>query len=86
MRPPRTAGHFVARFSLDPDAPERGNPFGLPVVGCLRAHGRPALGAGVTFLVGENGSGKSTLVEALAAGRAPRRRTRPWPGCPMASS
>ncbi|WP_226353461.1 AAA family ATPase [Pseudonocardia sp. ICBG601] len=59
-------GHFVARVTLDPDAPTDGYPFDLGVVRWLRAHGGLALYPGVTFLVGENGSGKSTFVEALA--------------------
>ncbi len=61
-----SAGHFIARMSLDPAAPSRGYPFELPVVRWLREHGGLALYPGVTFLVGENGSGKSTLVEAVA--------------------
>ncbi|WP_405415921.1 AAA family ATPase [Pseudonocardia alni] len=60
-----SAGHFIARMSLDPAAPSRGYPFELPVVRWLREHGGLALYPGVTFLVGENGSGKSTLVEAV---------------------
>ncbi|SFM76624.1 Predicted ATPase [Pseudonocardia ammonioxydans] len=60
------AGHFLARTSLAPDAPDAGYPFDLPVVRWLREHGGLVLRPGVTFLVGENGSGKSTLVEALA--------------------
>ncbi|WP_085915247.1 MULTISPECIES: AAA family ATPase [Pseudonocardia] len=61
------AGHFVARVGLDPETPEQGYPFDLPVVRWLRSN--PVLfGPGVTFLVGENGSGKSTLVEAMAVG------------------
>ncbi|WP_224393138.1 AAA family ATPase [Pseudonocardia sp. ICBG1293] len=61
-----SAGHFVARVTLDPAAPTEGHPFDLGVVRWLREHGGLALYPGVTFLVGENGSGKSTLVEALA--------------------
>ncbi|MEU4376679.1 AAA family ATPase [Pseudonocardia alni] len=61
-----SAGHFIARMSLDPAAPSRGYPFELPVVRWLREQGGLALYPGVTFLVGENGSGKSTLVEAVA--------------------
>lgn len=61
-----SAGHFIARMSLDPAAPSSGYPFELPVVRWLREHGGLALYPGVTFLVGENGSGKSTLVEAVA--------------------
>lgn len=61
-----SAGHFVARVTLDPDAPADGYPFDLGVVRWLRAQGGLALYPGVTFLVGENGSGKSTLLEALA--------------------
>lgn len=61
-----SAGHFIARMSLDPAAPSTGYPFELPVVRWLREHGGLALYPGVTFLVGENGSGKSTLVEAVA--------------------
>ena len=38
----------------------------LPVVRYLRAQGRLAFDADVTFLVGENGTGKSTLLEAIA--------------------
>ncbi|MEQ3542004.1 hypothetical protein WHI96_24635 [Pseudonocardia tropica] len=53
-------------MSLDPAAPSTGHPFELPVVRCLREHGRLALYPGVTFPVGENGSGKSTPVEAVA--------------------
>lgn len=45
-------GHFVARVTLDPDAPTDGYPFDLGVVRWLRAHGGLALYPGVTFLVG----------------------------------
>ena len=65
-RTARGGGRFLARLALEPDAPDRGYPFDLPVVRGLQACGGLGLGAGVTFLVGENGSGKSTLVEALA--------------------
>lgn len=41
-------------------------PFSLPLVDGIVAAGGLALGAGVTFVVGNNGSGKSTLLEAVA--------------------
>src|SRR5512144_1181702 len=53
----------IALRAIPPDAAER-FPFTVPIIRGLESL---ALGARVTFLVGENGSGKSTLLEGIAA-------------------
>ena len=60
-----TAG-YLCEILFENELPADSYLHTLPVVQYLRAQGRLAFDADVTFLVGENGTGKSTLLEAIA--------------------